>query len=454
MKNNISPDCLFIHVPYLNLYRPKEYSSFVNTMAMGIFSMANELYKIGFTPQILHLGIEKALNTDFDIAEYIKENNIKFIAISLHWHHQTYDSLNVAKHIKEINPDTFIVLGGYTSSAFAKDILEEHNYIDAVIKGEGEKPLTEIAKRFKDGNFDLSGIPNTCWRDNNIVKINDILWFADEQDLNSYDFNGLKFLKNKEMYLNLNIGFHHNLENNEYELKKEKQIVGCLGRGCPGNCTWCGGGFKAIKRITGRNKVTLRNPEIVAKEFIKFKKEYDIDTFYICYDPYPQKQEYLVNLFEMLGKEMPNQINIHFECFGLPSEDFANAFKKNLGEKSKIIISPEFGDDEYRKEHKNGFSYSNEQLLNCLSLINKLNINCLLYFTELPNEHPLQKKKTHWLIDKIRQEYPDLDIDLIPISDFEPFSPWVLEPEKYGIKPTLYTLKDYVKNSKGFRDFI
>lgn len=453
MKKNL-PDCLFIHVPYLNLYKPDEYGSFVNIIAMGVFSMANELKKQGFNPEILHIGIEKALNKNFDIAEYIRENNIKFVALSLHWHFQVYDTLNIARYIKE-NSNTFIVMGGYTSSAFAKDILEQYEYVDAVIKGEGEKPIVELAKKIYINNNDLSDIPNLYWRNNNNIITNEQIWFANEEELNSYDFNGLKFLKNNDIYLRLGLYLNQDLKNPlPIKLKDEREIVCCLGRGCPNNCTWCGGGFNAVKMITGRDKITLRNSKIVAKEILAYKNFYNIDTFYFCYDSYPKKQDYIVNLFEILGKEMPNEINIKFECFGLPTYQFIDSLKKNLGDNSQIIISPDFGDDEYRKEHKKAFSYTNYELFDCLSIIDSKRINCMLYFTEIPNENLIQKKKTKWIIEKIKREYPNFTIGEISIDTYEPFSPWVLNPNKYGVNPNLITLNDYVKYSKGFRDYI
>ena len=145
-----NPDCLFIHVPHVSSHDSYSCSFFVNIIAMGIFSMSNEIKKNGYNPQIFNLGVEKIKNPDFDIAEYIKEHNIKLVGMSLHWHYQTYDTLLVAKHIKEINPDTHIFLGGIMSSAFAEDILKDCSHIDMVIKGEGEKPVVELVKKIKN----------------------------------------------------------------------------------------------------------------------------------------------------------------------------------------------------------------------------------------------------------------------------------------------------------------
>ncbi|MBO6181771.1 cobalamin-dependent protein, partial [bacterium] len=153
-------DCLLIHVPQVRGFSKKDFKLFINYIAIGVFSMCNELAKNKFKPQIIHLGVEKSFDADFDIADYVKKNKIKMVGLSLHWHYQAYDTLNVARKIKEINPDTFIFLGGIMSSAFADDIIKKYSYIDAVIKGEGEKSIVELAQKIHSQDKNLSSVSN------------------------------------------------------------------------------------------------------------------------------------------------------------------------------------------------------------------------------------------------------------------------------------------------------
>lgn len=449
-------DCLLIHVPQVREHGQNGFKLFINYIAIGVFSMCTELYKHKFKPEILHIGIEKSYDPKFDIAKYVKKNKIKMVGISLHWHYQTYDVLTVAKAIKEQNPETFIFLGGIMTSAFAKDIMKNFPYIDAVIKGEGEKSIVELAQKIHSKDFNLLSVSNLLWRKNGKIIKNKKIWFANEEELNSYSFDGLKFLKHYERYLKFPFMYRYDSrEQSEINYRKKSNLVCCLGRGCPGNCTWCGGGFEAMKHITGRNCVTIRNPKIVAKEFINFKKKYNLDEYYVCFDPFPNNQEYLLELFEILGKKMPNQINIMFECFGLPTKQFIDSFKKNLGKDSQIIISPEFGCEKMRNEHR-AFSFSNEDLIKCIEYSSKNKIKTLLYFSNLPFEKEEDKEKTRDFINHIAldMKLPFIDIVNQPINDVEPYSPWALHPEKYGITIKLKTIDDYVENSKGFRDLI
>lgn len=455
MKAELQTDCLFLHVPEF-LQDKNSYTLWVCTIAMGVFSMCNELKKEGFNPEILHYGIEKVKNWEFDIANYVKENNIKIIAISLHWHYQAYDSLYVAKKIKEKNPDVFIFLGGYTSSAFAEEIIEKYSFIDAVIKGEGEKPVVELVKNLSVGEKNLNKVPNLIWRqDGKIIKNKDI-WFAGEEELNSYNFNGLKFLKDYKDYLHMPIKLSVKNNVKDVVLGAKTSFNACLGRGCPGNCTWCGGGFNAVRVITGRDSITLRNPEVVANEIFSMKEEYNIDTFYFCYDPFPDKQDYILNLFEILGKKLQKQISVTFENFALPSKIFIDSLKRNFNSYSKIIISPEFGNEKFRKFHKGeAYSYGNKEFFEALDYIVQNDIYCTLFFTELPSQDEYNKTLTQLMITKINNlygKYDKLKVEIIPINDVEPYSPWALNPEKYGITAVLKTIEDYIENGRNLRE--
>jgi len=449
-------DCLLIHVPQVRGFSKKDFKLFINYIAIGVFSMCNELAKNKFKPQIIHLGVEKSFDADFDIADYVKKNKIKMVGLSLHWHYQAYDTLNVARKIKEINPDTFIFLGGIMSSAFADDIIKKYSYIDAVIKGEGEKSIVELAQKIHSQDKNLSSVSNLRWRKNGKIVKNKKIWFANEEELNSYSFDALKYLKNYERYLKFPFIYNYNAEKpDEINYRKKSSFVCCLGRGCPGNCSWCGGGYEAMKKITGRNCVTLRNPKIAAKEFINFKKKYNLDEYYFCFDPFPKNQQYLIELFEILGKEMPNKIDIMFECFGLPTKEFIDSFKKNLGKDSQIIISPEFASEELRKEHR-AFWFSNQELFDCLEYLIKKEVKTLLYFSVLPFESDEDKKATKELINKIMIDKRSEFVEAInqQINDIEPYCPLALNAEKYGITLRLKTLEDYINNSKGHRDLL
>lgn len=80
-------------------------------------------------------------------SDYVESRGVKYVGFSLHWHPQTYDSLEAARQLKFDFPHVFIVFGGYTASYFAKQILERYAFVDAVVRGEGEIPLATLIKQ-------------------------------------------------------------------------------------------------------------------------------------------------------------------------------------------------------------------------------------------------------------------------------------------------------------------
>ena len=77
--------CLLVHTPQLCKNNDsKEFSSNINFCAMGLYSLAKEIEKEGNHSEIIHLGIEKYLNPEFLLSDYINKHGIKFVAFSLH----------------------------------------------------------------------------------------------------------------------------------------------------------------------------------------------------------------------------------------------------------------------------------------------------------------------------------------------------------------------------------
>lgn len=75
-------------------------------------------------------------------------------------------ALAVAREVRHVARDCVLVMGGHHASADADVVLESHAYIDAVVMGEGEVALLELARRAPD----LSAVPNLAYRDGHEVR--------------------------------------------------------------------------------------------------------------------------------------------------------------------------------------------------------------------------------------------------------------------------------------------
>ncbi len=413
---------------------------------MGLYSLAKEVEKEGFNSEIVHLGVEKYLDKNFLLSNYVQENNIKFLAFSLHWHPQCYDVIETIRAVKEKCPDVFVSLGGYTSSYYAREILENFPFIDAIIRGEGEKPIRELARKIYENDSDLSSVSNLYWRDGGKIVLNEEKFVASDEDLNSYEFFDIKKLRNYETNAKMPFFLDYSKDDQLTAMPMSSQGV-CLGRGCSGNCTWCGGGCKAVKLVSGRDFVSYRSPDNVISEIKTLKNECGIKNFRFVFDPNPSDRKHLMILMKKIAEEFNGELETSFTLNSLPDKKFIDLYKKAFSKNSIMALSPEFYSEDLRRAHKS-FYFSNKELEEILDYMDKKEIKSELYFSILPMTSKEDNIATEKYAQELKERHAFVDRYFISTIVSEPASPWTLEPEKYGLEEKIKTFIDYYNNTK------
>ena len=108
--------------------------------------------------------------------------------------------LKICSFLKKANPKLTIVLGGYEAMYDSRELMEEHPYIDAVIRGEGEITLREYIETL-DSKKSLDCVSGITYRSDD-----EIIQNPDRTEL--CDINALPFpyddtideIKNKIIY--------------------------------------------------------------------------------------------------------------------------------------------------------------------------------------------------------------------------------------------------------------
>jgi len=420
---------------------------------MGLLGLADLLSRHQISTEVVHLGVEWIEDHHFSILDYLKEKNPKIVALDLHWHHQSYDVLEVARKVKEAFPSLYLLLGGFTASFFHEEILRNFDVVDGVIRGEAETPILELVRALIEGRGDLFSIPNLTWRRKGRVLVNPLSYVASEEDLNRLSFTNFPLLKNHSTYIRY-IGqpFYVKRVSKErnfwmYSLKSPIFHLP-VGRGCPVQCTWCSGNIPSQQTITGRKEVTFRGIEEVLRS-VREALSYGYETFHICFDPYPRRPDYFLNLFSRIREERI-QMECFFESFGLPTNDFIRSFKETFpGPKSLIALSPDVAPDRLRRFHK-GNHYTNEDLIRCLEQLKNYGVFCDLFFTiGVPFEREEDLRQTIQLQKNIRSHYPNVRGIRTFTIEMEPGSPWHLDPEAFGIKTSLKNFMDFYHYHSG-----
>jgi radical SAM superfamily enzyme YgiQ (UPF0313 family) len=419
-------DILFCHSPkFNNFYQPIGGYSFILYHPIGLLGLADYIKKHGFSTIVIDLGIEKRIYGEIDIEKIINEYSPKVIGFDLHWHFQSYDVIRLAKLFKEKAPHIRILLGGFTATYFDEEILKTFNEVDFIIRGDAEEPLAVLlselcgAQKFED-------VPNLSWKKNGIFIRNRQSYTIDESLFNKLHFTDFTLIKDFEAYKD-SLSSWVRLDG--ISLSFQKKWLGnhttypvVTGRGCQYECSFCGGSKAAQEEINRRKDLITRSVSAVVQS-IEDIKEAGFSNIMFNWDALPddKSEEYYRELFAVV-RENKIKIRAEVERWQLPSEKFADDFKKTFEKGSYITLTISSYSEELRKRNQMYF-FSNDELEETLNMLSRKDIPVTLFFTfGLPYE-----KKSHMIENasyqkKLRQKYKNINtrsscIEIEPCSD-------------------------------------
>ncbi len=444
-------DCLLIHTPKLNDFHPIVGETiFGMFIAQGLFAIADFVSRKGYKVKIIHLGIEKICDADFSIGHYLLENRPKIAGISLHWHFQSFDAIKLAHEIKIFDPDIFIVLGGFTASYFHEEIMREHEFIDAVIRGDGEVPLLRLMDKFNKGK-NFCGVENLTWRNGTKIVSNEVTYIARQQDLNELNFTNLELLEKYQLYIRYSRsvffwGKKLSIKNNLTLLSNGQKIFPLpISRGCSVNCSYCGGGKTSQQIVNNRFQMDLRSIAAVVQS-IKAVKKYGYDSLLVQHFPIKEEKFYFERLFDAIRAE-DIDINCLMECWALPTKNEIHKFKETFKDnfKSSISFSPESGSEKIRKLNK-GYYFSNKELMETVKYCIDLKIPVEIFFSfALPFETLDDIKLTKSFQEALKKEFKGKITMRTDTIEIDPGSRMYINPEQYRIKKDRYFFKDFLR---------
>ncbi len=441
-------DILFLHVPKFSCnYRAYGNYMTVNLLPMGTWALADQVDQKGYKTKILHLGLEWIETHKFSALPYLEDKDVKVVAIPLHWHQQSYDAIEVAKEIKRARPEIFIVLGGYTASFFHHEILNVFKQIDAVIRGDAENPLPALIDAVKMEK-DLHTVPNLTWREGEEIRENPLSFVASEKDLEMGSYAKMELLKDHKTYIqHMGMPFVWSKgiskkKNRKYFHLGHNTFFLNIGRGCHGNCTWCGGGAIAQSKVNGRKGVVFRPPENVA-DTVAEAVELGYEMIHIAFDPGKEATQYYEELFSIF-RQRGLGIRCYFEAFALPSDSFLHSFAMTFERNGSVIaISPESGDEQVRR-HNKSFYYSNRDLTAKIAVAEELGIRIDVFFSlGIPGETLSNLARTASLRKRIKRSFKNIGRIWTSTISMEPASPWYNDPASFGVVSDRQSFADY-----------
>jgi len=251
------------------LLQPHQKRKEVTGPPIGLASIASVLEENGHTVRILDSSI---LGSQLeDIKKEIKKFAPDVVGITSTTK-DIYKVFSIAKISKQINPNCINVLGGPYSTVRSIETLEECNYIDVIVRKEGEETFVELLEK-KDDLEKVKGITYKC--KNKIKKNPDRKYISnlDKLPLPAYHLLPMKKYKLKFDILKYDPMF-----------SKSETGFGAIStcRGCPYNCAFCS------SKSTWNQEWRGRSPDRVIEELTILRNKYNIriidcidDTFTI-----------------------------------------------------------------------------------------------------------------------------------------------------------------------------
>lgn len=207
----------------------------------GILYLASHLRRHGIEAYVrLWDGDEDEAAVEKSIEQLINRVKPKLIGLSLKWFHHAARTLIIARTIRRVAPDVHITVGGNSASFWWKELLA-YDCFDSVILGDGEVPLTSLARG------DLAS-PNVLRRGTNSR--------GEMTYIQSPKSDEIHYSHFRELFLS------------ELDLASYSGWVQ-PGKGCSENCLYCSGTRGMQKASFGRAKPFLRSAEAVHADHLQ-----------------------------------------------------------------------------------------------------------------------------------------------------------------------------------------
>lgn len=283
-----------------------------------------------------------------------------------------FSSVNeLSSHIKQIAPDTLLILGGSHVSITPEDVVCLEN-VDGACIGFGERPLLQLITSLEEGRSYLE-TPNFWFRKNGDIIKNSLLPFPDSWD-EFFDFDRELFFEelgrlNPDPYF-----FGRGLLGS-----RVFEYICC--RACPFSCSFCAAPL--IKTWgTGKEWLSLPSPEKTVEKLKEDKLKYQLTGFAFHDDVFTFNKRWFLRFAELYAKELslPYACNVRVGTFDGP------IMEALVESNCKMVITGiESGNDYIRNKVANR-KISRDHIITSLTDLKKsgiaLNINNMIGFPE------------------------------------------------------------------------
>ncbi|WP_318502649.1 TIGR04190 family B12-binding domain/radical SAM domain protein [Bacillus sp. T3] len=406
---------------------------------IGLTSIADYLERYGLRVKIINIANRMLMNSNFNVEKKLKGIKTKAFGIDLHWLPHAHGSIELAKIVKKLHPDTPMIFGGLSATYYHKELLE-YPFIDFVMRGDStEKLMLMLIEEIKFGKKNFSDIPNLTWRkENGDVIYNPISYVPDSLD--EFDVPGYRYsIKSVFKYLN----FKDPLPYNGWLQYPNTAIL--TARGCTQGCLICGGSKQSYEQNCNRPGLALRSPAKLVED-IQFIQRFSRAPIFILHDIRQGGKAYVDDFLNRL-KQINLKNELVFELFQYADEEFFKQINEAVP-KYSMELTLETHDEGIRR-FNGKFRCTNKKVINTLNYA--LKHGCakidLFFMVGIPDQDYASALKNIDFVEEIHNSCNQdrrLSYFVAPLAPFlDPASPAFENPELYGYKKFCHTLEDH-----------
>ncbi len=319
-------------------------------------------YLASAVKDIADISIIDAIRDKLGIKELIEKLKKKnYDVIGFQCFTVDFDNVKVIiKKLKRINPQAIYVLGGPQPTLDPVNTLTEIE-ADYLFLGDSEASFSKFARFLKNKKLtkeNLKKIPGFAYRTKNGVRINPIVF---PENLDDYDPS--YHLYDMKKYPSAPHGVFH---------KQSPTAPIIITRGCPFNCTYCGG-----PKVSGR-KIRSHSVDYVIKQIELLVKKYGIREIDIEDDNFTMKRDFVE---EFCKKLIAKNFGITWTCPNGVRLDTLDEKLLRLMKKSgcySLFVGIESGSDRIRKHMRKNLD--TRTIEEKIKLIRKCRIEVIGFF--------------------------------------------------------------------------
>lgn len=328
-------------------------------VSVGFVAIANALIENGFEVIGINMPLEYGINPDFSLKVLLEEEMPDKILISFQWYEFLKGTMAITKECKSYSETVPVIIGGMSATLLYKELMDKYYEIDYIVLGDAIEATLNLCHLEK--GLEPQTVGNVVYRKGKDVIINERRY---KDDINKLNYTDLNFLKHKEEYLLTDI--------NGYNKHNKKNFWLCVARGCPYNCSYCGGSNKAQRKIFLDGYFVYRTFENIKKDLFYLGNK--VDTISLTHDI-----ELLPYWRELIKFISSLQTTLYYESFQLPSSETIDYLGKFLGRRCTVAITAISGNVDIR--NREGKFFTNDELINVVTQLANNNIQCDVYFT-------------------------------------------------------------------------